>query len=308
MKNPFKKNSMAFPLSVLFLLLTTSCSPSKNTKKAQQEDAENAEVPMDCSAGEFTKWSILGGKTVHANSPIARSVVYIKIQIGESIAQCTSTLIGPDVLLTAAHCVISPRGLLAEAGTAYFSTNPACDKKANRLVSIGFKKIISNEKYSNSKMNSEDDVALILLERSAPSDYQPMVVENQNLTSFEMNNVYITGFGKSEGYQITDRNQSRLKISSINVQSKLDFSKISMTEGKSYYQLAQPEGGVCAGDSGGPLIVIKNDRPVIIGVASTVLGSKKNQEPCKGISRFCDISGQRDWIQDQLSKLNRALP
>lgn len=268
------------------------------------DTAQNFNLPLDCSAGEAATYGIIGGRTVQENSTISRSVVLIKTDFGsKGQAFCTASLISKNILLTAAHCVVGKDNKSSQSGRVFFSTNPACAKQQNQLTSIAYKKVIAHSDYKAQGLVSSDDVALILLESDAPQGSVPLdVLTDFNLAGLNQR-LFAVGYGSRKGYSRSDEYPVRLRVTHFEA-SQVEKKGVYLAASR-VITIEQKKSGVCAGDSGGPLIYLDNGVPKVLGVASTVLGDPNGGgESCSGTVNYKSLLNEKNWILETMAELN----
>ncbi len=254
--------------------------------------------------GEVSSYGIIAGKTVQENSVISKSVFLIKTDFGQSgQAFCTASLIAKDILLTAAHCVLVEKGEVSQKGKTFFSANPACSKKENQLRSAGFKKVIAHADYVNGKESTDNDMALILLDAEAPTESIVLDVAKEFNAEDAGLKLFAIGYGNRKGYSRFDENPVRLRMTKFE-QSQL--VKSSTRNGfDNIITVEQKKSGVCAGDSGGPLLLLQNGKPQVLGIASTVSPSDDGTEACSGYANYKSTLHIHEWIEKTKQELKK---
>jgi hypothetical protein len=175
---------------------------------------------------------------------------------------CSGTLISPQVVMTAGHCVT----VSAISGTFIYFGN-SLSSSTVRTVS----EIQRHPQYSGSLLLN--DIALIRLGEDPPSGVQPIpfLPHRLGITSADIGTLMEwTGFGQTDPH--TD--SSGVKMTMFN-----DLRWIcTATEGCGDHNPAmlnticqdQTPSGMCQGDSGGPAFILRGGREYVAGVASYV--------------------------------------
>ena len=173
------------------------------------------------------------------------AVVYLDIG-------CTGTLIAPNVVLTAAHCIPT-----FAVSFGFDADNPF----ATRIVSDTF---VSRD-YDTGGLFGGGDVAMLRLSMDAPPEVAPIAYLKTELTEADEGRfVRIVGFGQDENGQFGARKQALLAIAEV---------------GDLLIKTQDPVVTVCFGDSGGPMLLDVDGTETVIGVASFVSGN------CDGTAR-----------------------
>jgi V8-like Glu-specific endopeptidase len=257
-------------LSVLLpFLLLFSCG--KNTQKT----ASNILIDS----------SIKNGKNDIADE--YNNVAYLK----GYYSACTSTVIHPYIVLTAAHCVNrkSLRGILISKKVTTYS---------NQNVYVPIEEVISNKKYAQMdrvKGYEREDIALIILKEKAPiavNDIVPLI-SKEEYSSFNINKgnyVTIVGFGQNENGGVSgDRKYKRVEVVNNFLCRDNNQEEIwNLTE------------GAAPGDSGGPAFFERNGIRRQIGIASTISEKPEilGKTFCKR-SNYTNIVPHLDWIKEE---------
>lgn len=166
---------------------------------------------------------------------------------------CTGTLIAPDVVLTAAHCVDayeSARARKAPVDEYIFGVGRVDRSKAYPIASVkrhpAWVKALTNFECSTSCV-FQHDVAYVLLAKPVEKITPLTVQRTAHVGSCE----YVaTGYGISlDGYgakapKLADGDLGQRRSVGLCVQTKLVDGMI---------QIKSDEGAICNGDSGGPL-------------------------------------------------------
>jgi hypothetical protein len=144
---------------------------------------------------------------------------------------CSGTVIGLHTVLTAAHC-------LGE----------------NMSVTIGAQSFLVSEtlKHPDYSRAPYNDLALLFVEPNLPGPYVIQVYDSARAA--ECDSLLAQGWGKSETPAI-DLNESAYRVVKENQ--------------KTLYTKQLNPGGICFGDSGGPLYAIVDGSPQLAGVTST---------------------------------------
>ena len=215
----------------------------------------------DCKCGvENIRTRIING---HESKPYTYPwVVYVKQEIGIYASTCTGSIISPNFVLTAAHCV--PNDFNARVMTVY--TWQGCGT-SNLLKGPSYKvkKITRHPKFEW-KMGDGYDAALLQLVRpvSTKNDSMPICL-TKSTTGFEES--IVAGWGmKSNGYFKVD--SDCLNEAEIDISSKSECVRAFPTSVLDRVMCAGGETGVCQGDSGGPLMSRKNGLLFQTGIAS----------------------------------------
>jgi len=210
---------------------------------------------------------------------------------------CGGTLIKPDVVLTAEHC-LGDRPITVRAGISN-----AQDEGQSRTVPPSLSTFIRH-----------DDVDLALLKIDPPFEL------NEKVQPIEINDVYENLVGKEvlmSGWGMTTTNRDPKQLSSlkINITSP---KKIPLSAREySHIQMLSSNGeGICSGDSGGPA-VLGGKNGLLVGVASSVAyfdkdmnRLRKEQDEWCGpgvpndqghwpyhVSTYVDVFKFADWIK-----------
>lgn len=193
---------------------------------------------------------------------------------------CTGTLIAPQVVISAAHCVG------AALSSLDFAIGP---DSANPTAVIPIKKVVGNPNYNNASYNitARSDVAIYFLKEPATS-YVPSIVPipfNQtslpNLRGQKVQNV---------GYGVTSANSdsnTRRYWSAETVATVTSYDFVT------YFD--QNSSGTCSGDSGGPSLLMVDGELRVVGTVSW------GDAQCQDEGHFALASYNAAWIQQQIT-------
>lgn len=270
-------------LSLLVMTLS-ACSPSKEIK----EDPNVRDI-LNCH-DENNSYSIVKGSSVTAQDPDSKRAILLIIRKGDSDFVCTGSAISDRVILTAAHCV---KGAGKGDVTAIFHPEMACDSGYDRTrMTISSEDMTIHEKYDGGT-KAKNDLALIKLSSPIPASY-PIATIYDGTTPLSSDQVLMIGYGVTNE-QGGDSMKLRKTIKSYKEDSAVLDHRIGFLQNNS-------TGGVCSGDSGGPVYVMVQGQYKIIGVNSVVTG-KSEYTACHEMSMAMYAPFYAPWIQENLLKL-----
>lgn len=190
--------------------------------------------------------------------------------------KCSSVLIKPDWVITAAHCLKGDPDLK-------FSIGP--DAKSGTRYDID--ETFTHPRYDDNPIGSLYDVALIHLKSSVPaSKATPMPYNTMDLAAYAGASTLYVGYGSTSGTtSVLGLGRKRRTSVPIEHVDLLTFSH------------AFDGTGVCFGDSGGPGLVEMGGDLKVAGVVSAAFGCQGGTcDPCSNGSKSTRIDRFADWI------------
>jgi secreted trypsin-like serine protease len=204
---------------------------------------------------------------------LAPSVVMVVDR--RDMSYCSASVIDPQILLTAAHCVVDPAttsvhfldadGQRDFRGTAEIEVHPGYRQDAARrhLLSI--------------------DLALVRLAEPLPSSVHPVALADTARVEIGQK-LSIAGFGIAD--ETTPRSGGTLREGVL---------EVSWSEPPFLIRLRDPDDrglGACTGDSGAP--IFRLGRPIVVAVATWAKG--EDGQRCGAATQAVLVAPQRHWI------------
>lgn len=199
---------------------------------------------------------------------------------------CTASVIDPRVLLTAAHCVTSPRGTVAyyrdQAG------EPVLGEASEIEIHPGFRPDAARRSMLSI------DLALVRLAEPLPASFRPVTLSSQ-VRLEQGQRLLVAGFGIAD--ETLPRTGGVLREGIL---------EATAAESPLLVHLRDPEGtglGACTGDSGAP--VFTPGRPVVVAVAIWAKG--EDGQRCGALTQAVLVGPQRHWIDAILQSWARPV-
>jgi secreted trypsin-like serine protease len=220
------------------------------------------------------------------------------VDANQGFSFCTGTLISPDVVLTAAHCLVlidqedgritgqrPIEDILVIAGVTRISDATQADvtRVADTLTHPSFAQGPFTDPSRG--FGNLDDIGVVLLQNSIDV-LEPVPVlslDAVNQTMIEGGSLIVEGYGTSE--------ETGQQGSGI-----LRFADIPLVELGADEFIAGSEGGAdaCPGDSGGPVYLARGDQLYVVGVVSRSLPGAATR--CGGGGIYTLTSAYLDFL------------
>jgi len=248
--------------------------------------------------GSSPSHAVVGGERMKYSMMMTRYVVGITYTGPDGRAkQCTGGIIGPQTVLTAAHCVSKNLSTMhVVVGDIIFH------KDAVAAIPVVAARIHPKYEQSLNDWDNAYDLAVIKTRDPLPASSRHLQLAAANFPIKQIPSVYVIGFG------ITGWNKKGEAINDGTVNAAI-AKRLDGDADDKFIKLDQKSGvGVCIGDSGGPMVVENADGFIVMGVASTVYnGDEKTSRLCSGNATYISAYYFRSWIMKQSFELMQLM-
>ena len=224
-----------------------------------------------------------------ATGDVARAIVMLVDENGDL---CTATALTPELVLTAAHCVIGPH----KRAVKVYQTGQSIPVRAAQTHPR-----FNLASYAASRATA--DVALVKLSAPLPDIVAPAELAAPRRVAVD-EALTIAGFGVT-----VDRTPIGLGVpreAALTVTGKPGSLQIRLVDPKTRDR--RPGLGACIGDSGGPAFETGTDgKPRIIAVVSWTT-APNDEDGCGGLTGLTPLLLYRDWIVETAKTYNSPLP
>ncbi len=280
----FQKKSLASRVVLVLLALAAAGLGTAGCAAEADEDLSDDGIEESGSA-------ILNGSADGTHAAVA-SILFDKLAVATgktSTSICTGTLISADVVLTAAHCVVStPAEKISNWRVAF-------GPKALSGMRVPVAKVTSHPGYVPGTFDSPD-VAVILLAQPVTS-IDPIAVALAPLPNLVGKKVIEVGFGVTsvnpDGTG-TGAGERRSTVTVVAAQEPT-LLRVGDTNG------AQGSGS-CRGDSGGPTLARTTAGEIVVGVHSF------GKQSCQGAAASYRTDAAAAFIRGVLALSKASAP
>ncbi|KAJ2503354.1 hypothetical protein GGH96_000375 [Coemansia sp. RSA 1972] len=269
-----------------FLALGLSASSTKVVPRDTQETAR-----------------IIGGSVASSNEFL--STAYLEMYDGGNTRnRCTGSLIAPNVVVTAGHCIYKTDFIKYTASQFQVGITHSIPTSSSVLFEgYSVAKVIPHPKFS--MMDLMDDVALLILEQSVPaSGGTPIKIYSGAYTTDTP--IRAAGFGLTDPLDYTSISGQLMAVD-LTIGSKSVCTRNSDTYDSKTQICTDGTAGkdTCQGDSGGPLVTPVDNgsqKTALLGLTSYGTVSDSNPDglcAAKGSSGYyTNLSAYIDWIAE----------
>lgn len=289
-------NQMAITSALVMLL--ASCSP-QSSKEAQQSFQTNS-----------SQSNIVGGVDADLDYQKTNGIAGLMMisknsKNEESISVCTTSLIAPQVVVTAAHCLVLDQDQELVAALIVLDTN--FNKVLQEIQKSDLKnvRIVDNAKIHKlyvEQGQEKHDIALLSFQGILPADFQLVKLADANQILKSGDTLTLSGFGASE-YKINPITKRPQGKGSGTLRHVDGIKVIEVAAAGDEITLDQSQGsGACHGDSGGPAYLkdATTGQNILVGVTSR---TTQEMGLCDTNVIYTSTIGYADWIQENLKAL-----
>jgi secreted trypsin-like serine protease len=227
--------------------------------------------------------AIVGGAQP-AEQALTRHVVVISGATG----LCSGVAIGPDLVLTAAHCV-------AKTGMQRVATFDG-----RRMSVKTVEAVAGHPQYA--PREDAPDVALIKLAAKPAPNLAPLPFSDRRAPIGVGDRFIVAGFGLANQ---KDRNSAgKLRTATLVATGRPNTQVINLVDPNTLGE--KPGLGVCNGDSGGPAFELRDGKLALIGIISWTAGPDIEPQ-CGFVSGIIPLPRYRYWIVEQAAKLGSPI-
>jgi secreted trypsin-like serine protease len=312
----FNKINTAATIALLSIVVSACAPQSKNSSSYQSSETQ--------------KSNIVGGTNATSaeqkQNGIVEILIFIQNQAGQQgTATCTGTLISKNIVLTAAHCLMSQG--ITRIGVVFATDTASATQTDVRFAVDGIVHPQFLDGYDPNSSNDNliwNDIAILKLASDAPADFKFARLPT-SLTEVSLvpnSKVTLAGYGitnaivrkvvlDQDGKAVLDKdgNEQFVEIPSEGSGKLRKIENVTVKEVSADQKeiiLDQSTGfGACHGDSGGPAFVTA-DSGSLIQVGITSRGTDKLGN-CNQSAIYTSVASHLAWI-DQASKALLAEP
>jgi len=203
-------------------------------------------------------------------------IVRPALMVAGPLGTCSGAVLGPDLVLTAAHCVTTTAYVeVAGYGTGW----------------IGVSEIVQHPQFSPGAALLKADLALLKLYMPPPTGFVPALLGSRPVGSGER--LIVVGYG----LQDNGKRDNFARMATLTVTNQYD-DKLGLTDQDAMGERSTRGG--CGGDSGGPVFAARGGAPFLVGIVTA--GSW-----CGGTTYVTPLTPYHSWITETARQLRSRI-